>query len=1045
MYAPNKVQEQCRFFDNLNKAIENFVVDKENKIIIGGDFNVTLDSDLDCAGGNPSNKDSIKDIRDVCLDFDLVDIWRIRNPDTKRFTWRQKKPFIQRRLDYWLISDVCQDDIEKSDIISSINSDHSAIFLHFNNIVDQKHGPSFWKFNASLAEDGNFVTLINESIPTWLEEFKTIDDKRLLWDLIKYKIRQLSIKYGKEKARKKRKRITDIEASLKICEENCSRCPSAENREQFEILKLEYDSIYDDLAQGAIVRSKVTWYEKGEKSNKYFLNLKSHKKAKSSVRKVLNEDGVLVTDPKKVLYEIEKFYSNLYKADSLAPSNDSLTSFLENPVIPKLTANDAQVCEGKLTVAECFKSLQLFEKNKSPGDDGLTVEFYKAFWNVVGKIMVESLNYAYDHGELSNSQRRAIITLIEKKDKDRRDISNWRPISLINVDVKIGSKAIAKRLEAVLPSIIHYNQSAYVKDRTICDAVRSIEDILEYTKRYQIEGRLVSIDFKKAFDSVSRDFLFRTLSAFHFGPSFKQWIQTFYTNISSCVLNNGFSTAPFEIQRGVRQGDPLSSCLFIMVLEILTINIRSNKNIQGITVDGEEIKLEIFADDMTAFLLNDTSLAKFLDLLDDFGECSGLRMNQDKSEIMLLGGCSNLLPDHLVNRLEIKTSVKILGIHFTYDLCAKRKLNCDDLIKSIKEKLRIWRWRDLTVIGRIQIVKTFIIPILLYRASMICLDKEFLNEANSIIFNFIWKVKDKVKRLALVSDVEDGGLKAPHLESIIRTQRILVCKRLANEQTSNWKTILLHYLKPVGGIFILCCDFDVKTLPIKLPPFYEECLKYFSECSVANKGVQNLSAAEILKTVLWNNKAICINGKSVYNHKLASIGIRKIGDLIAENNELITKHKLRELNISPLDAFRLTCVIEAIPTEWRRCLKTCQYITAKPFNLQDQIQLHLNGQNVQISKAVSKIIYKELRDRIITPPTAQFKYNDLFENDVLDWKQIYSLPHRVALDTKLREFQYKLLNRCLVTNAFLCKIGILSSPACSLCGEADESLEHLFS
>ena len=140
--------------------------------------------------------------------------------------------------------------------------------------------------------------------------------------------------------------------------------------------------------------------------------------------------------------------------------------------------------------------------------------------------MVESLNYAYDHGELSNSQRRDAITLIKKKGKDRRDISNWKPISLVNVDVEIVSKAIAKRMEAVLSSIIHYNQSAYVKDRTICDVVRSIEDILDYTKRYQIEGRLVSKDFKKAFDSVCRDFLFRILSAFHFGPSFKQWIKT---------------------------------------------------------------------------------------------------------------------------------------------------------------------------------------------------------------------------------------------------------------------------------------------------------------------------------------------------------------------------------------------------------------------------------------------------------------------------------------------------------------------------------------
>ena len=116
--------------------------------------------------------------------------------------------------------------------------------------------------------------------------------------------------------------------------------------------------------------------------------------------------------------------------------------------------------------------------------------------------MVESLNYSYDHGELSSSQKRAIITLIEKKEKDRRNISNWRPTSLINVDVKIGSKAIAKRLEAVLPKIIHHNQCAYVKDRTISDAVRSIDDILDYTKKYQIPGRLIAVDFKKAFDSV---------------------------------------------------------------------------------------------------------------------------------------------------------------------------------------------------------------------------------------------------------------------------------------------------------------------------------------------------------------------------------------------------------------------------------------------------------------------------------------------------------------------------------------------------------------
>ena len=202
------------------------------KIILGGDFNVTLDSDLDCSGGRPFIKDSVKNIQNLCFDFYLVDIWRIRNPERRRFPWRQKNPFIQRRLDYWLISDVCQDEIEKSDIIPSINSDHSAICLQFNSIDKSDHGPSFWKFNASLADDEDFVTLINESVPKWLDEFSGVTDKRLLWDLINYRVRQVTMTYSEEKARQRRKNISYIEASLRTCEERCNESPSAKNQEQ---------------------------------------------------------------------------------------------------------------------------------------------------------------------------------------------------------------------------------------------------------------------------------------------------------------------------------------------------------------------------------------------------------------------------------------------------------------------------------------------------------------------------------------------------------------------------------------------------------------------------------------------------------------------------------------------------------------------------------------------------------------------------------------------------------------------------------------------
>ena len=137
----------------------------------------------------------------------------------------------------------------------------------------------------------------------------------------------------------------------------------------------------------------------------------------------------------------------------LGPSGHSLLidALLSTVNTGKLTDEQRDSIDKQLTMSECYTALKTFKKNKTPGNDGLTVEFYLTFWPLVGKCLVECLNFAHRHGELSTSQKQAMITLIEKKDKDKRLLKNWRPISLINMDVEIASKVMAMRLESILP------------------------------------------------------------------------------------------------------------------------------------------------------------------------------------------------------------------------------------------------------------------------------------------------------------------------------------------------------------------------------------------------------------------------------------------------------------------------------------------------------------------------------------------------------------------------------------------------------------------
>ena len=248
--------------------------------------------------------------------------------------------------------------------------------------------------------------------------------------------------------------------------------------------------------------------------------------------------------------------------------------------------------------------------------------------------MIRSFNFAYDNGSLSISQRRGIITLIPKPNKDTALLDNLRPISLLNTDYKILTKAIAKRLEKVLPKVINPDQTGYIKKRYIGENIRLISDIMTYTEEGNIPGIALFIYFKKAFDTIKWDFINCCLKAFNFRPDIQNWVKILYNNVSSCIVNNGFASEFFPLERGVQQGCPLSGLLFVIGIELFARAIKNDDNIKGINVGEKVIKVSLYADDTTVFVRDLNSVARLLTLLQKFKNLSGLEINTTKTEGM---------------------------------------------------------------------------------------------------------------------------------------------------------------------------------------------------------------------------------------------------------------------------------------------------------------------------------------------------------------------------------------------------------------------------
>lgn len=506
---------------------------------------------------------------------------------------------------------------------------HSLVTIEIGLPKDNR-GPGFWHFNKMLLADIRFIQQMRAHIQNVQQDH--FEDPSLKWEWIKFRIKEFCIQFSTHKNREKKQQVQSLQSHLNRLEETMDKIDSDDTRLEHQSVKRELAEIKLHQANAAIFRTKANWALAGEKPTAYFLGLEKRRSKRKTISALRDNQGCLLTNNKDILKHGKEFFETIYteNADSLIPLSGIIQ---ESDSLPQISELSRLFINRPFTKEEFAAALNDLNHNKSPGSDGLSVEFYQKFWPQLQDHFYNSINHALETGQLSEEQRTGLITLIPKKDLDRTEISNWRPITLLNVDFKIFSKAIAKRLQSCIKEVVHTDQTGFIRGRYIGENLTTIQNIIHHQSANDEKSYLLALDYTKAFDTLRWDLIYKALTLFHFGDFITSAIKLLFASVKSRLFNAGFASDVFYPQRGVRQGCCSSPSLFVIAVEILAIMVRKSSEVRGIIIQHHQAKISQYADDATFFVSDLQSLTALISLLDRFASLSGLQMKVTPSTV----------------------------------------------------------------------------------------------------------------------------------------------------------------------------------------------------------------------------------------------------------------------------------------------------------------------------------------------------------------------------------------------------------------------------
>ena len=931
VYAPSETLDRPAFFDSMIETLpEN---DEICMNLLIGDFNCLADPALDKRGGDPtSGSTGFPNLLSVLTDMDLEDLWRIRNPDKKTFSreGNTRDGLVRTRIDNCYSSTLLRPYIQSIDYLEFPleNLDHKAIFISLSDPDTLPPGKGYWKLNTSLLQNKWFVKKMRDFLSERAPSLLSHPNPLLWWEETKADTRILAIKLSKVIDAQAKKKDKELQKELENAKSFLDDFPSFRPfQEDYEEVKRKISRVEKEKLDRLILFSNAKFLFAQETPSKNLKMIKSLSTKFASIPSLRHPTIGPTKNPANMLEAASLFYQDLYKQPpsdrTVTEAQDQILALWAN-VIP----NGVSTCDGPITSQEAKTALFSSSKKKTPGIDGLPVEFYVQFWDVLQTPLTAVFNSVLDN-PLPSSMSTAVISIIYKKG-DPLDVANYRPISVLSHDVKLLAKVLISRLHAVIPHVVHPDQTG-VKGRYIGEPIRQFLDTCEYLNIHRKKAIILLLDQKKAFDLVSWDFLHRILEHIGLSPFFRQLIRRLYENPSAHIKLNNHLSLPFPLFCGVRQGCPLSPVLYSLTIEAFANAMRTNPHIKGILLPPEISRdrelLSLFLDDTTMHLADEQDLNEAKKVCRLYCLASNASFNWNKSEGILINVKQPPRdPAFDIKWLAPNEEFRFLGIHLKNSLPFDLSVPWSRNLISFADSLKRASW-TFSLKGRVTFLNTYAMSRLYFVGSFIPLPTAEEHQLQSLIWKFIWRGArtGKVRREYMVLPVVLGGLHVPQVGISIQSLHIKwISRLLALPSDSNrpWAALAKYFLEN------LYCDFGLQLHVLHfrptetpnnlIPPFWRSALEGWWKI-IKPQGHTSFSKEQILSTPLFLNPIIKFKDPSLNRKRflaLASWGLSKVRDLWNDGQWMTATDISRDYHLR-IPQQLVDSIIAALPQEWQ--------------------------------------------------------------------------------------------------------------------------------